>query len=159
MLKKIKTWLTDKAVIILATLVVSLGGALGGVSYLYNQKLEENASLLTERDNLSIKVESCNERVRTLLNIQNDINDVDQATETSIDNSEEDFSDLLRAVKELERKKDCASQQEDQANEQTEAVGNDSSDIDDLYRVLFRAHCLSGGSGSCDDTGEVPSGM
>jgi hypothetical protein len=153
-LSKVKAWFMDKAVVILLTLVVSLAGALGTVSYLYNEKLTENAQLLTEKKNLAVAVEGCEARVRTLLLINGDIVEADTVTDTAIDDSHEQFSDLLNTIKDLQRKKDCASQviHEETTNEQTENSDNDAADIDTLYRVLFHAHCLSAGSGSCDDT-------
>lgn len=148
----ILTILKNKVTPIITGFCLSLVISLGIVGYLYVDSLQTIAALEETQISMESRLLACSDELSKSLSIQSDINESTVKVDEKKDQSREDFSSLKDEFNKL--RKDCSKEENKDEKVFTNTDVHDT-DIDNYYRLLFRAHCLSTGSGSCDGSREI----
>lgn len=154
MLKRLISLVKNKLVTILASTTVILILSLSLVTWQYIESVEKITALEGDKIALEHRVIACGEELRTAIDVRGDVEGTFEETFDELNESKDEFAKLREKIRDLEKRQCTNVSGEQNAEESKDSVAADPV-IDEYYRVLFRAHCLSTGTGSCDSTGDV----
>lgn len=156
-MKKIIQVIQSKALAILIGITLSMGVSLAYVGWQYKESISTIETLRADKVTLSGRLESCSEELLLARNIRTDLEGSFGAVLEEKQESQDQFSSLKQELDKLAntRAKQCPIPKGNQNEETSQAITDHDPVVDDYYRLLYRAHCLSRGAGSCESTGDV----
>lgn len=156
-MKKIIQVIQSKALAILIGITLSMGVSLAYVGWQYKESISTIETLRADKETLSGRLESCSKDLILARNIRTDVEGSFETVLGEKQESQDEFSSLKQELDKLKKTqaKQCPTPKGNQNEETSQAITDHDPVVDDYYRLLYRAHCLSRGAGSCESAGDV----